>query len=99
VVGSGNTIVNYAAANALPIQGSNGLGDGTATGTNSGCLGKTVRVYSQPCHLSDARGNDHVDEIPKGVHLDGYKMGTFGNSALVMRWSQVDNVDFAIVKN
>ncbi len=94
-----NTIVNYASGNALTVQGSNGIGDGTGTGTTSGLfVNRPLRVYSQPCHLSDAPRDQWLN--PKAFTWDGYKLGTFGNSGPgACAGPPVDNVDFAIVKN
>src|SRR6266851_3230516 len=92
-----NTIVNYASGNALTIQGNNGLGDVTGTGTSGSFTGRPLRDYSQPCHVS-------VDRLqwlnPKAFTWNGYKLGSFGNSSPgACAGPPVDNVDFAIVKN
>jgi hypothetical protein len=94
-----NTIVNYASGNALTIQGSNGLGDATGTGTTSGLfVNRPLRDYSQPCHLSNSPRDTWLN--PKAFTWDGFKLGTFGNSGPgVCAGPPVDNVDFAIVKN
>ena len=94
-----NTIVNYASGNALTIQGSNGLGDATGTGTTSGLfVNRPLRDYSQPCHLSNSPRDTWLN--PKAFTWDGFKLGTFGNSGPgACAGPPVDNVDFAIVKN
>ena len=94
-----NTIVNYASGNALTVQGSNGLGDATGTGTTSGLfVNRPLRVYSQPCHLSSSPRDVWLN--PKAFSWDGFKLGTFGNSGPgACAGPPVDNVDFAIVKN
>jgi hypothetical protein len=94
-----NTIVNYASGNALTVQGSNGLGDGTGTGTTSGLfVNRPLRDYSQPCHLSNSSRDTWLN--PKAFTWDGFKLGTFGNSGPGgCAGPPVDNVDFAIVKN
>lgn len=94
-----NSIVNYASGNALTIQGSNGLGDATGTGTTSGLfVNRPLRVYSQPCHLSSSPRNQWLN--PLAFTWDGYKLGTFGNSGPGQcAGPPVDNVDFALMKN
>lgn len=93
-----NTIVNYASGNALTIQGNNGLGDLTGTGTSGSFTGRPLRDYSQPCHVS---GGDRLQWLnPKAFTWDGYKLGSFGNSSPgACPGPPVTNVDFAIVKN
>ena len=92
-----NTIVNYASGNALTIQGNNGLGDVTGTGTSGSFTGRPLRDYSQPCHVS----GDRLQWLnPKAFTWNGYKLGSFGNSSPgACAGPPVDNVDFSIVKN
>jgi len=93
-----NTIVNYASGNALTIQGNNGLGDVSGTGTQGTFTGRPLRVAGQPCHLSNSPRDQWLN--PKAFTWDGYKLGTFGNSSPgACAGPPVDNVDFAIVKN
>jgi hypothetical protein len=93
-----NTIVNYASGNALTIQGKNGLGDASGTGTSGQFTGRPLRVYSQPCHLSNSPRGQWLN--PAAFTWDGYQLGTFGNSAPgICPGPPVDNVDFAILKN
>lgn len=94
-----NSIVNYASGNALTIQGSNGLGDATGTGTTSGLfVNRPLRVYSQPCHLASSPRNQWLN--PAAFTWDGYKLGTFGNSGPGQcAGPPVANVDFALMKN
>jgi hypothetical protein len=92
-----NTIVNYASGNALTIQGNNGLGDVTGTGTSGSFTGRPLRDYSQPCHVS----GDRLQWLnPKAFTWNGYKLGGFGNSSPgACAGPPVDDVDFSIVKN
>src|SRR6266851_6061131 len=93
-----NTIVNYASGNALTIQGNNGLGDVSGTGTQGTFTGRPLRVAGQPCHLSNSPRDQWLN--PKAFTWDGYKLGTFGNSSPgACAGPPIDNVDFAIVKN
>jgi len=94
-----NSIVNYASGNALTIQGNNGLGDATGTGTTSGLfVNRPLRVLSQPCHLSSSPRNQWLN--PLAFTWDGYKLGTFGNSSPGQcAGPPVANVDFALMKN
>jgi len=93
-----NTIVNYASGNALTIQGNSGIGDVTGTGTQGTFTSRPLRVYSQPCHLSNSPRDQWLN--PKAFTWDGYKLGTFGNSGPGQcPGPPVDNVDFAIDKN
>jgi hypothetical protein len=93
-----NTIVNYASGNALTIQGNNGLGDLTGTGTSGSFTGRPLRDFSQPCHVS---GGDRLQWLnPKAFTWNGYQLGTFGNSSPgSCAAPPIDNVDFSIVKN
>ena len=93
-----NTIVNYASGNALTIQGNNGLGDLSGTGTSGSFTGRPLRVSSQPCHVS---GGDRLQWLnPKAFNWDGYQLGTFGNSSPgACAGPPIANVDFSIVKN
>ena len=94
-----NTIVQYASGNALTIQGSNGLGDATGTGTTSGLfVNRPLRVLNQPCHLSNSPRNQWLN--PLAFTWDGYKLGTFGNAGPGQcAGPPIDNVDFALMKN
>ena len=94
-----NTIVNYASGNALTVQGSNALGDATGVGSTNGLfINRPLRVYSQPCHLSNAPRDQWLN--PKAFTYDGYKLGTFSNSGPGgCAGPPIDDVDFAIVKN
>ena len=93
-----NGIVNYASGNALTVQGNNGLGDVTGTGTSGSFTGRPLRDYSQPCHVS---GGDRLQWLnPKAFTWDGYKLGTFGNSSPgSCAGPPIADVDFSIVKN
>jgi hypothetical protein len=92
-----NSIVNYASGNAITVQGSNGLGDASGTGTNGTFTGRPLRVFSQPCHVSDDRAQWLN---PKAFTWDGYRLATFGNTGPGQcAGPPVADVDFAIVKN
>jgi carboxypeptidase family protein len=94
-----NTIVNYASGNAITVQGNNGLGDASGTGTTSGLfVNRPLRVTGQPCHLSSSPRGQWLN--PNAFTWDGYQLGTFGNSGPGQcAGPPVDNVDFAIAKN
>jgi len=93
-----NTIVNYASGNALTIQGNSGIGDPTGTGTSGSFTGRPLRVYSQPCHLSNSPRDQWLN--PKAFTWDGYQLATFGNGGPGQcPGPPIDNVDFAIDKN
>ncbi len=93
-----NTIVNYASGNALTIQGNNGLGEASGTGTSGSFTGRPLRVYSEPCHKSGSARDQWLN--PDAFTWDGYQLGTFGNSSPgICAGPPINNVDFAIVKN
>ena len=93
-----NTIVNYASGNALTISGNSGLGDLSGTATSGSFTSRPLRVYSQPCHLSNAPRDQWLN--PKAFTWSGYRLGTFGNSGPGQcPGPPVSNVDFSIVKN
>jgi hypothetical protein len=94
-----NTIVNYASGNAITVQGNNGLGDASGTGTTGGLFtSRPLRNYSQPCHLSSGDRTQWLN--PLAFTWDGYKLGTFGNSGPgVCAGPPVNDTDFSIVKN
>ena len=93
-----NTVVNYASGNAVTVQGNNGLGDGSGTGTSGAFTGRPLRVAGQPCHLSSSPRDQWLN--PKAFTWDGYQLGTFGNSGPgACAGPPINNVDFAIVKN
>ena len=93
-----NTIVQYASGPALTIQGNNGLGEASGTGTSGQFTGRPLRVYSEPCHVS---GGDKLQWLnPKAFTWDGYKLGTFSNSGPGQcAGPPVGNMDFSINKN
>jgi hypothetical protein len=93
-----DTIVNYASGNALTIQGNSGRGDVSGTGTNGTFTSRPLRVFSQPCHLSNSPRDQWLN--PNAFTWDGYKLGTFGNTGPGQcAGPPVDNVDFSILKN
>src|SRR6266478_1458093 len=93
-----NTIVNYASGNALTISGNSGLGDLSGTATSGSFTSRPLRVYSQPCHLSNSPRDQWLN--PKAFTWSGYQLGTFGNSGPGQcPGPPVSNVDFSIVKN
>jgi len=94
-----NSIVNYASGNALTIQGSNGIGDATGTGTTSGLfVNRPLRVLNQPCHLSNSPRNQWLN--PLAFTWNGYQLGTFGNTGPGQcAGPPIDNTDFALMKN
>ncbi len=94
-----NTIVNYASGNAITVQGNNGLGDASGTGTTGGLFtSRPLRDYSQPCHLSNGDRTQWLN--PKAFTWNGYQLGTFGNSGPGQcAGPPVNNTDFSIVKN
>ena len=94
-----STIVNYASGNALTIQGNNGLGDLTGTGTTGGLFtGRPLRVYSEPCHLSSSPTSQWLN--PAAFTWVGYQLGTFGNGGPgLCAGPPTSNVDFSLDKN
>jgi hypothetical protein len=94
-----STIVNYASGNAVTVTGNNGLGDATGTATTGGLFTqRPLRVYSQPCHLSNSPTGQWLN--PAAFTWDGYQLGTFGNSGPGQcPGPSISNVDFSIDKN
>ncbi|GAC1438967.1 MAG: hypothetical protein NVS1B11_35950 [Terriglobales bacterium] len=93
-----STIVNYASGAALTIQGSNGVGNATGTGSNGLFTGRPLRDYSQPCHLSSAPTGQWLN--PAAYTWVGYKLGTEGNSGPgSCPGPPTNNVDFSLDKN
>jgi hypothetical protein len=94
-----STIVNYASGNALTVQGSNGLGDVTGTGTTGGLFtGRPLRVYSEPCHLSNSPTSQWLN--PAAFTWVGYQLGSFGNGGPgLCAGPPTANVDFSLDKN
>jgi len=94
-----STIVNYASGNAITVQGSNGLGDATGTATTGGLFtGRPLRIYSQPCHLSNSPRGQWLN--PAAFTWNGYQLGTFGNGGPGQcAGPPVNNVDLSLDKN
>jgi hypothetical protein len=93
-----STIYNYASGNAITVQGTNGLGDATGTGTSGSFTGRPLRVFSQPCHLSNAPTGQWLNQ--DAFSWNGYQLATFGNDGPGQcAGPPVNNIDFSLDKN